>query len=103
MQEGDLGAKVKEIILPDLKNLDDNNLAAHCKKFVRTNYHPSGTSKMGSDNDKMAVLDSKLRVRGVDNLRVCDLSSMPNINSGNTSAPAIMLGLRCGDLLTNKG
>ena len=103
LQEGDLGAKVKEIILPDLKNLDDNNLAAHCKKFVRTNYHPSGTSKMGSDNDKMAVLDSKLRVRGVDNLRVCDLSSMPNINSGNTSAPAIMLGLRCGDLLTNKG
>jgi len=101
LQQGDLGAKIKDIILPNIKNLDDNKLSAHCRKYVRTNYHPSGTAKMGSDNDKMAVLDSKLRVRGVDNLRVCDLSSMPNINSGNTSAPAIMLGLRCGDLLIN--
>ena len=54
---------------------------------------------MGADTDKMSVLDSKLRVRGIDSLHVCDLSAMPNINSGNTSAPAMMLGLRCGDLL----
>ena len=100
-QNGKLGSKVKEIILPNIKDLDDNKLATHCKKFVRTNYHPSGTAKMGADNDKMAVLDSKLRVRGIENLRVCDLSAMPNINSGNTAAPAIMLGLRCGDLLIN--
>jgi len=99
LQEGVLGAKVKEIIIPNTKDLDDDKLADHCRNFVRTNYHPSGTAKMGADNDKMAVLDSKLRVRGVDNLRVCDLSAMPNINSGNTSAPAMMLGLRCGDLL----
>lgn len=98
-QNGKLGAKIKEVIIPSIKDLDDNKLAIHCKKFVRTNYHPSGTAKMGADNDKMAVLDSKLRVRGIDNLRVCDLSAMPNINSGNTAAPAIMLGLRCGDLL----
>ena len=98
-QNGKLGAKVKEVIIPSLKDLDDDKLSIHCKKFVRTNYHPSGTAKMGADDDKMAVLDSKLRVRGVDNLRVCDLSAMPNINSGNTSAPAIMMGLRCGDLL----
>ena len=101
LQEGALGAKVKEIIIPNIKGLDDDKLADHCRNFVRTNYHPSGTAKMGADNDKMAVLDSKLRVRGVDNLRVCDLSAMPNINSGNTSAPAMMLGLRCGDLLTS--
>ena len=100
-QKGDLGDKVKEIIIPEVSKLDDNKLADHCKKFVRTNYHPSGTAKMGADNDEMAVLDSKLRVRGVDNLRVCDLSAVPNINSGNTSAPAIMLGLRCGDILTS--
>ena len=98
-QNGKLGAKIKEVIIPNLKDLDDKKLATHCKKFVRTNYHPSGTAKMGADNDKMAVLDSKLRVRGIENLRVCDLSAMPNINSGNTSAPAMMLGLRCGDLL----
>ena len=101
LQEGVLGAKVKEIIIPNTKDLDDDKLADHCRNFVRTNYHPSGTAKMGADNDKMAVLDSKMRVRGVDNLRVCDLSAIPNINSGNTSAPAMMLGLRCGDLLTS--
>ena len=100
-QSGPLGKKVKEILIPDVKNLDDEKLAVHCKKFVKTNYHPSGTAKMGADGDKMAVLDAKMRVRGIENLRVCDLSAVPNINSGNTSAPAIMLGLRCGDLINN--
>ena len=100
-QTGPLGKKVKKILIPDLKNLDDQKLAVHCKKFVKTNYHPSGTAKMGADNDKMAVLDAKMRVRGVENLRVSDLSAVPNINSGNTSAPAMMLGLRCGDLISN--
>ena len=42
-----------------------------------------------------------MRVRGVENLRVGDLSAVPYINSGNTSAPAMMLGLRCGDLISN--
>ena len=56
---------------------------------------------MGADSDKMAVLDSKMRVRGIENLRVCDLSVLPNINSGNTAASAMMLGLRCGDLISN--
>ena len=96
---GPLSKKVEKIIVPNIDNLTDKNLEAHCKKFVRTNYHPSGTAKMGADNDKMAVLDSKLRVRGIENLRVCDLSAMPNINSGNTSAPAMMLGLRCAEFL----
>ena len=99
LKTGPLSKKVEKIIVPDIDNLTDKNLEAHCKKFVRTNYHPSGTAKMGADNDKMAVLDSKLRVRGIENLRVCDLSAMPNINSGNTSAPAMMLGLRCSEFL----
>ncbi len=72
--------KVKEILIPDVKNLDDEKLAMYCKKFVKTNYHPSGTAKMGADGDKMAVLDAKMRVRGIENLRVCDLSAVPNIN-----------------------
>ena len=99
LTNGPLSKKVKKIIVPNTENLNDENLEKHCKQFVRTNYHPSGTAKMGADNDKMSVLDSKLRVRGIENLRVCDLSAMPNINSGNTSAPAMMLGLRCGDFL----
>ncbi len=99
LQKGPLSKKVEKIIIPNTENLTDENLKKHCLKFVRTNYHPSGTAKMGADTDKMSVLDSKLRVRGIDSLRVCDLSAMPNINSGNTSAPAMMLGLRCGDIL----
>ena len=47
----------------------------------------------------MAVLDARLRVRGVDNLRVCDMSAVPNINAGNTNAPAMMLGDRCADFV----
>ena len=100
LTNGPLSKKVKKIIVPNTENLNDENLEKHCRRFVRTNYHPSGTAKMGADNDKMSVLDSKLRVRGIENLRVCDLSAMPNINSGNTSAPAMMLGLRCGDFLS---
>ncbi len=99
LTSGPLSKKVEKIIIPNIENLTDENLEKHCRRFVRTNYHPSGTAKMGADNDEMAVLDSKLRVRGIENLRVCDLSAMPNINSGNTSAPAMMLGLRCGDFL----
>ena len=101
LKQGPLSKKVERIIIPNTDNLTDENLEKHCRQFVRTNYHPSGTAKMGADNDKMSVLDSKLRVRGINNLRVCDLSAMPKINSGNTSAPAMMLGLRCGDFLTN--
>jgi choline dehydrogenase-like flavoprotein len=54
---------------------------------------------MGPEGDKMAVLDPRLRVRGLERLRVCDLSVMPNINSGNTNAPAMMLGSRCAELI----
>ena len=47
----------------------------------------------------MAALDSRMRVRGVERLRVCDLSAMPNINAGNTAAPAMMLGSRCAGFI----
>jgi len=55
---------------------------------------------MGSSRDPMAVLDARLRVRGVEALRVCDLSAMPNINAGNTNAPAMMMGSRCADFVS---
>ena len=78
---------------------DDETLKAHCKRFVKTNYHPAGTCKMGADGDPMAVLDTRMRLRGMDGLRVCDMSAVPDINAGNTNAPAMMLGARCADLV----
>jgi choline dehydrogenase-like flavoprotein len=66
---------------------------------VKTNYHPASTARMGADGDRMAVLDARMRVRGIDNLRVCDMSAVPNINAGNTNAPAMMLGDRCADFV----
>jgi choline dehydrogenase-like flavoprotein len=95
-----LAERIKQIAIPDPDDLSDDAIMRHCRRFVKTNYHPAGTCRMGPASDPMAVLDSRLRVRGVENLRVCDLSAMPNINAGNTNAPAMMLGSRCAELIT---
>ena len=60
-------------------------------------YHPTGTCKMG--NDKSAVVDDQLRVHGIQGLRIADCSIMPEIVSGNTNAPAIMIGEKASDLI----
>jgi choline dehydrogenase-like flavoprotein len=92
-----LASHLARIAMPEKE--DEAGLRAHCKRFVKTNYHPAGTCKMGADGDRMAVLDSKMRVRGVQNLRVCDMSAVPNITAGNTNAPAMMLGDRCAKFI----
>jgi choline dehydrogenase-like flavoprotein len=97
--EQPLAGRVKRIALPSPEDTSDAAIAAHCRRYVKTNFHPSGTCRMGPEGDKMAVLDPRLRVRGLERLRVCDLSVMPNINSGNTNAPAMMLGSRCAELI----
>ncbi len=94
-----LAGKFTKVAIPDPANISDEAIATHCKRFVKTNYHPSGTCRMGPTGDSMAVLDTRLRVRGVERLRVCDLSAMPNINAGNTNAPAMMMGSRCAELI----
>ncbi|MBP9172943.1 MAG: GMC family oxidoreductase, partial [Rhizobiales bacterium] len=94
-----LADRLRQIVIPLPGDRSDAALQAHCRRFVKTNYHPVGTAKFGADSDDMAVLDARLRVRGVEGLRVCDLSAMPNIVAGNTNAPAMMLGDRCADLV----
>lgn len=98
-ETGPLGSRVARVIRPDPADLSDEALATHCKRLVKTNYHPAGTARMGADGDRMAVLDAAMRVRGIDNLRVADMSACPNINAGNTAAPAMMLGDRCASFI----
>lgn len=70
----------------------DEQLRAFVRQTAEVAYHPVGTCKMGPDSDPMAVLDARLRVRGVAGLRVVDCSIMPTLPGGNTNQPATMIG-----------
>ena len=89
---------VKEF-LPGRLVDSDNDLVNYCKKMIKTNWHPVGTCKMGKDNDEMAVLNTKLEVRGIKNLRVFDVSMMPTIVAANTNAPAMAIADKATDML----
>ena len=80
---------------PDASN--DDALLEYCRNNGATIFHPSGTCKMG--NDPLAVLDARLRVRGVQGLRVIDCSAMPTLVSGNTNAPAVMMAEKAADMI----
>ena len=73
------------------------------KQYIRskaeTAYHPSCTLKMGIDD--MAVVDEKLKIHGLEIIRVADASVMPEITSGNLNAPTLMIGERAADFITN--
>ena len=94
-----LTSKISEEFRPN-PSLDMNDYDATLD-WARNNtasiYHPTGTCKMGSGSD--AVVDAKLRVHGVSGLRIADCSIMPEIVSGNTNAPAIMIGENCAKMI----
>jgi len=86
-------------IFPGADVISDEAIADHCRRTVKTGYHPVGTCRMGADDDPMAVLDSRLRVRGCEKIRVIDASMMPNIVSGNTNAAVLAVADKAADLI----
>jgi choline dehydrogenase-like flavoprotein len=88
---------VAEEYRPGPSAQSDDELLEFARNFGATIFHPSGTCKMGSDS--MAVVDERLRVRGVSGLRVVDCSIMPTLTSGNTHAPVVMIAEKASDLI----
>jgi len=84
-------------LAPGAEARTDRDLEAWLRASAMTTFHPVGTCKMGVD--PMAVVDARLRVHGLEGLRVADASIMPIITSGNTNAPAIMIGEKAAELL----
>ncbi len=76
---------------------DEAGTLEWARQTAVTIYHPTGTCKMGTD--QMSVVDPRLKVHGIRGLRVADASIMPRITSGNTNAPAIMIGEKASDLV----
>jgi choline dehydrogenase len=89
-----------EVILPDAATARDPELLReHCLQFHATDYHPSGTLRMGPEGDEMAVVDDECRVRGVENLYVADASVMPTVPRANINLPTMMIGERVSDFV----
>ena len=84
-------------LAPGESRASDDEILDWVRQAAETTYHPVGTCRMGQDT--MAVVDSELRVRGVAGLRVADASVMPTLTSGNTNAPAIMIGEKAADMI----
>ncbi|NUY03734.1 GMC family oxidoreductase [Paraburkholderia youngii] len=86
-------------ILPGLQYQSEEELQQAAGAVGTTIFHPVGTCRMGTTDDPAAVVDNRLRVIGVEGLRVVDASVMPNITSGNTNSPTLMIAERASDMI----
>lgn len=102
MQQPSLKRLIKKIVAPENIDWQDTaGIETFVRQAIKTVYHPGGTCCLGIDPGS-SVVDLQMRVHGVPNLRVIDLSVCPQIASGNTNAPAIMLGERGADFILGK-
>jgi choline dehydrogenase-like flavoprotein len=96
---------LKETIVKELRPgpdvVDDDELAANLRRRLMLIYHPVGTCRM-SDTGEDAVVDSQLRVNGIEGLRIVDAAIMPIIPGGNTNAPTIMIAEKAADLIRGR-
>ena len=89
---------VQSEIKPGAETESEEDIINYIRQYAGTVYHPVSTCRMG-DNETTSVVDPKLRVHGLENLRVIDASIFPTITSGNTNAPTIMVAEKGADLV----
>ncbi len=93
-----LGRLVDSAMAPDLRGMGPEEILADFRERCGTVFHPVGTCRMGTDAES-SVVSPRLKLHGMDGLRVVDASVFPNITSGNTNAPTMMLAHRAADLI----
>lgn len=90
---------ISEELRPGLTATTDEQLLDAGRNLAQSIYHPTSTCKMGPSSDPMAVVDERLRVHGLNGIRVVDASIMPALVSGNTNAPTIMIAEKAADMI----
>ena len=97
METEPMASRVTSEFWPGPMVQTDADIRAFMEEHGNSAHHQAGTCKMG--RDALSVVDERLRVRGVDRLRVVDASIMPHLTSGNTNAPTIMIGVKAADMI----
>ena len=90
---------IKRELFPGIEVQSDSDISAYARKVAGTVYHPAGTCKMGHPEDLSSVVDPKLRVNGIDNLRVADASIFPTMIGVNPNITIMMIGEKCAELI----
>ncbi len=93
---------IKNEAMPGKDCISDDDIKEYAYKFAKTDYHPAGTCKMGSEEDPWSVVTPDLKVKNVEGLSVCDSSVMPFLVSSNTNAPTIMIAEKAADRLISE-